>query len=61
METHSRILAWRIPWTEEPVVPGVAESWVTEYTPTHTHRLSSYSAKYGNMSIPHMLLFDLIL
>ena len=19
METHSRILAWRIPWTEEPV------------------------------------------
>ena len=29
MATHSSILAWRIPWTEEPgttVVHGVAES-----------------------------------
>ena len=28
--THSRILAWRIPWTEAPeraIVHGVAESW----------------------------------
>ena len=29
MATHSSILAWRIPWTEEsdgaPTVPGVAE------------------------------------
>ena len=24
MATHSSILAWRIPWTEEP---GAAESW----------------------------------
>ena len=27
--THSNVLAWRIPWTEEPgelTVPGVAES-----------------------------------
>ena len=31
MTTHSNILAWRIPWTEElgglPSVHGVAKSW----------------------------------
>ena len=31
MATHSTILAWRIPWTEEPgglpSVHGVAKSW----------------------------------
>ena len=30
MTTHSSILAWRIPWTEEPgrnTVHGVAKSW----------------------------------
>ena len=26
MATHSRILAWRIPWTEEPAVHGVSKS-----------------------------------
>ena len=31
METHSRILAWRIPWTE-----GLRESDTTEMT-DHTH------------------------
>ena len=32
MATHPRILAWRIPWTEEPGGPvrGVAESDMTE-------------------------------
>ena len=33
MATHSSILAWRIPWTEEPgrtVVHGVAELDMTE-------------------------------
>ena len=28
--THSSILVWRIPWTEEPgglTVPGITESW----------------------------------
>ena len=28
MATHSSILAWRIPWTEEPTVNGVAKSWI---------------------------------
>ena len=31
MATHSSILAWRIPWTEEPgrlhTIHGVAKSW----------------------------------
>ena len=30
MTTHSSILAWRIPWTEEPggaTVHGVAKNW----------------------------------
>ena len=26
MATHSRILVWRIPWTEEPGVHGVTKS-----------------------------------
>ena len=30
MATDSGILAWRIPWTEEPTVHGVAESDMTE-------------------------------
>ena len=32
--THSRILAWRIPWTEA-TVHGVAESDTTEGISTH--------------------------
>ena len=33
METHSSILAWRIPWTEEPGSPrGLKESDRTEGT-----------------------------
>ena len=42
MATHSSILAWRIPWTEEPgglQSVGVIESDTTKqlYTHTHTH------------------------
>ena len=32
MATHTSILAWKIPWTEEPdglyIVQGVAKSWI---------------------------------
>ena len=41
MATHSTILAWRIPWTEEPggaTVHGVAELDTTETT-GHTHTI----------------------
>ena len=27
MATLSSVLAWRIPWTEQPAVYGVAKSW----------------------------------
>ena len=42
METHSSILAWRIPWTEEPGglqsmgLQRVRYDWVTN---THTHTM----------------------
>ena len=29
MATHSSILAWGIPWMEEPGGPGVTESYMT--------------------------------
>ena len=38
MATHSSILAWEIPWTEEPGgarVHGIAKSWTR--LSTHTH------------------------
>ena len=39
MATHSRILAWRIPWTAEwAIVHGVAELDRTEWL-THTRGL----------------------
>ena len=49
MATHSSVLAWRIPWTEEPVVRRVAESDTTEVTGTCTlswcyfHSLGCYN------------------
>ena len=35
MVTHSSILAWRIPWTEEPGVCGVSELDTTEQLTLH--------------------------
>ena len=40
LATHSSILAWKIPWTEEPgrLQPmGYKESDMTEQLNTHTH------------------------
>ena len=36
MATHSSILAQKIPWTEEPGVHGVAESWTRLSGFTHS-------------------------
>ena len=42
MPTHSRILAWKFPWTEEPAgiqfmgLQGVGHDLVTEHAHTHT-------------------------
>ena len=37
MATHASILAWKIPWTEEPggLVHGFAESDMTEHAYMH--------------------------
>ena len=35
MATHSSVLAWRIPWTEEP--GGLQSTGSQRVTPTHTH------------------------
>ena len=50
MATHSSILAWRIPWTEEPgrlQSMGRKESDMTEQL-THTYvvKISSFSSSY---------------
>ena len=38
METHSRILAWKIPWTEEPGrLPSMGSQRVRVSTWAHTH------------------------
>ena len=51
MATHSSILAWRIPWTEEPgrttVHTGRKESATTEAA-SHTHTAyEQYCKSYG--------------
>ena len=47
MTTHSSILDWRIPWTEEPgglQSMGVTERYngATEHAHTHTHQHDTY-------------------
>ena len=45
MVTHSSILAWRIPWTEEPGSPrGRKESDTTEWLHSLTHSLPTFMA-----------------
>ena len=51
--THACILAWRIPWTEEPGVwqfmgsQKVRHNWTTKYTHTHTH---THTGTKGSLS-----------
>ena len=51
MATHSSVLAWRIPWTEEPGrLPGCRESdttWATLTSVTHWNLSSSLSVSSG--------------
>ena len=57
MATHSSIIAWRIPWTEEPGKLQSQESW-TQLSYFHTSHIqkkkksdigvSSYNDKYNN-------------
>ena len=59
MATHSSILAWRIPWTEESgwaMVHGVTESDTTEqltHTHTHTHCHNTVGENQRSTYPPH--------
>ena len=52
MATHSSILAWRVPWTEEPgglqskELQRIGHDWVTKYIHMHSYCIKkSYISK----------------
>ena len=52
MASHSSTLAWKIPWTEEPAVPGVAKSrtQLSDFTFTfHFHALEKAMATHSSV------------
>ena len=51
---HSSILAWRIPWTEEPGSPRGHKKSDTIEQLTHTHRCCCYLL-HSNCSLPELL------
>ena len=56
MATHSSVLAWGIPWTEEPVVPrsprGREESEMTAHVCTHSSFKSQTLFLLGGLPTP---------
>ena len=44
MATHSSILAWKIPWTEEPGRLQSMGTWLSDFTFTFTFHLSHNEA-----------------
>ena len=51
MAPHSSSFAWKIPWTEEPVVHGVAKSWtrLSDFAFTfHFHALEKEMATHSS-------------
>ena len=54
METHSCIIAWEIPWTEEPCglqSMGLQRVGHTEHADTHTHTHTHTPISIINMSL----------
>ena len=56
--THSSILAWEIPWTEEPTVQGVAEgqTWLSklslhQHLSPHSQHGKHYTCSEGNRGL----------
>ena len=52
MARYSSTLAWKIPWTEEPAVHGVARSWtrLSDFTFTfHFHLLEKEMATHSSV------------
>ena len=59
MATHSRILAWRIPWTKEPGGLQSKESDTTErLTHTHTHTKSAYFKNLSTYTVKFLFQFS---
>ena len=50
MATHSSILAWRLPWTEEP---GGLQSMVSQESDT-TERLNHHKRRGGSRQLPSL-------
>ena len=54
MATHPSILAWKIPWTEEPdglhTIHGVSESDTIEQLSTHAHTPSLGMSRLDSIS-----------
>ena len=53
MANHSSILAWEIPWTEEPCLYGVAKNW----TRLSDEQLHTCTQEYG-IPTPNYVIFD---
>ena len=54
MAPHSSTLAWKIPWTEEPAVHGVAEGWtrLSDFTLTfHFHALEKEMETHSSVLV----------
>ena len=54
MVTHSSILAWEIPWTEEP---GGLQSMGSQKESNMTERLDNYSIIMGNVQGSESVIF----
>ena len=60
MTTHSSILAWRIPWSEEPGglqsvgSQRVGHNLVTEHT--HSYFYNYYSPSWKKKPLPHKII-----
>ena len=59
MATHSSILTWEIPWTEEP---GCKESDMTEHTHTfrNKHKYYPFPCKYNGKLKPLYSIFGVV-
>ena len=57
MATHSNILAWKIPWTEEPggLQSKGSQSDMIEHTHTHTHTFEKVIMDRVLFNVLHVL------
>ena len=58
MATHSSILAWRIPWTEEPGRPQPVKSWTQLSDCSHANRTRTPEAEDREHMVSAFVLFS---